>query len=142
MNKSETSTFAFTYKKNYKKNEQMYDSDYDIVLNHIRSYGILTNHFFERTGKNTQLHIHGTALLPKKVRYTTLVIKGYHSKWEEIYDLVGWTRYIKKDQKLNEHVNFLTRTNMMEIEYHEQHRDDDEFNYPSPPYSPIKKRLV
>lgn len=93
--------YGFTYKLNTKQNPV--ESDYDVILKLLRSKGDVTDFVYEtrtKNGKNTALHIHGVIDFNRKNPYfKTLIPKGFHSHFEEIYDSKTWLRYINKNVK-------------------------------------------
>lgn len=97
MQKSKLSSFSFIYSKRTRSDVYPTIADYDCVLDKIASIGTVSYFTFEKDSKN-KFHIHGIALLPKTVRYTSLAIKGYASKYREIFDMKGWINYLEKDQ--------------------------------------------
>lgn len=102
IERSKFMSYAFTYKKNVIKTQVLTVDDYTDVLLHIKKFGSITSLYYENSGKENKLHIHGVALLPCKIRYKTLTVKGYTSQWKEIYSLTGWLDYIQKDVDIRE----------------------------------------
>jgi len=104
------SSFAFTYKINAKINDvsTIDEAKYQPVFQAIEKQKGKVNHYVYEKDEKGLLHIHGVAELPKRIRYTSLTVKGYTSRWKEVYNLAGWLDYMRKDQKLKEAVNFET----------------------------------
>lgn len=97
-NVNEPRSYAFTYNRNYKKSDDMKESDYDIVLELLGRYGKVQTYTFE-VGKQKRLHIHGVVdLHPKYVYPRFLRLPGFVYKVDEIYDYAGWVQYIRKEQ--------------------------------------------
>lgn len=45
------------------------------------------------------LHCHGIFIIPEGFNFKLLRVRGWHLQIEEIYDELGWIRYIRKDKK-------------------------------------------
>lgn len=75
--------------------------DYLPVLKVLSSKGDIVEFVYETDSKQ-KLHIHGILEVSRQPYFKSLVPRGFHFKYEEIYDLAGWQRYIHKDIK-NEH---------------------------------------
>lgn len=91
--------YGFTYKLN--TNPHPTEADYDPILKLLRSKGEVTDFVYEtrtKQGKKCALHIHGVIDFNRKNPYfKTLIPKGYHAHFEEIYDSKGWIGYINKN---------------------------------------------
>lgn len=93
--------YAFTYKLNTRKAEPATKEDYQEILSHINKLipGGLHCVYYE-LDSNQSYHIHGIIYAPQYTipSYRKLSVKGYTSRWRQIYDYAGWESYIKKDQ--------------------------------------------
>jgi len=48
------------------------------------------------------LHLHGIVRVPICYPFTRFRVRGWSIRLEEIYDLAGWLKYIRKDQLLED----------------------------------------
>lgn len=90
--------YAITYKCNSKKDPV--ESDYEGIIQMLSQKGILHNYVYER-GTTGKLHIHCLWETSKKVMFRSMCPQGYHSKFVELYDELSWTRYMMKEQKVD-----------------------------------------
>jgi len=100
---SKLDSWTFTYNINYRKNEEMKESDYDPILALLNSYGKVTSYVFETGGKQNRLHVHGIVQIERKFVYPNF-LKFPRSvyRMKKIFDLRGWKAYMVKDQKLRD----------------------------------------
>lgn len=95
-----TLPYAFTYKLNSVATVQAKREDYAVILTHIQktlgTSGNIHSVYYELDSKQNY-HIHGI-VFATYVNYRKLAVKGYTSRWRQIYDYAGWESYIKKDQ--------------------------------------------
>lgn len=99
--------FAFTFNKNYAKNSAMKQSDYDVIFNKLTfaNQNVIRKYYFEYGAKQNRLHLHGIISIPTntlpKTQHVSLslkyYVKGFCSKFVEIYDHTGWDNYISKE---------------------------------------------
>lgn len=101
INKTTINSYAFTYNINYKKDEEMNESDYQPILDNLNKIGRVTHYVFEIGGKQNRLHLHGVVQMDRCYAYPSY-LKQPRSvyKVEQIYNLHGWIQYLRKDQKL------------------------------------------
>lgn len=95
--------YGFTIKCNIYKEPT--ESSYEIVLNNIRKKGELLCMVYEdktKGGRPTKLHIHGVCRLPRNIYFRFLCPDGYHTQFEQIYDISGWKRYMNKNNFKND----------------------------------------
>lgn len=94
-------SFGFTWKK-MEKASDIKKSDYDIVSDLVvKKGGTITHIYFEYDKQQHRLHAHGIVDFPKKnVYFKSLVVKGFTSHYELIYNRDVWIKYITKDQQL------------------------------------------
>lgn len=89
--------YGFTYKKNTSNPLLVNEEDYEPILIMLRRKGIVIDVQYESDSKGL-LHIHGLVEFSGKTPlFKSMCPKGYHSHFEEIYDIEGWSRYIHKD---------------------------------------------
>jgi hypothetical protein len=95
--KVEQQPYAFTVKRIFKPKE-VTDSDYLDIMAKWSHFGLIKCYEFEKDSHGI-LHIHGIILLRKGFYRKKLVIKGYSTRLDELYDETGWMRYIGKTSK-------------------------------------------
>lgn len=91
--------YGFSIKRNDVKAPTQ--QDYMPILKGLSRKGDIIEFIYETDSKG-KLHIHGILEVNKTPYFKTLVPKGYGTKFELIYDLEGWKRYMHKDVP-NEH---------------------------------------
>lgn len=90
-----TKTYGFTYKCNDKKIVD--ETDYQSILATLHKRGHVIDVIYEKD-KSGKLHIHGIVEFERRAPlFKTMCPKGFHSKFEELYDIEGWYRYLYKD---------------------------------------------
>lgn len=86
--------YGFSIKRNDVKNPTQ--QDYIPILKILTNKGTISDFVYETDSKG-KLHIHGILEVIKTPYFKSLIPKGYGTKFEEIYDLAGWQRYIHLD---------------------------------------------
>lgn len=90
--------YGFTYKK---LKQDPSEEEYKAIVKQLESKGEVISYVSEEDSKG-KLHIHGVIRLRKKNPYfKSLNFEGFHSKYEPIYDLDGWNRYMLKHNKID-----------------------------------------
>lgn len=108
--KSEYVSYAITYRCHKKKDADERDlMEYMAYL--ITKGAIIEELYFEKDNETTYkgLHAHGIIKLTKRFYRKKLMKEGYHLKLEELYDIEGWRKYIKKSQdkiQVNVHADY------------------------------------
>lgn len=92
--------YAFTF-KNWKTPKDLLDeSHYEEILHMLRKHGSILDLVYEdknKQGLKCRLHIHGIIDFQSIPRLTTLIPKGYSVKFDKIYNLEQFQRYIHKN---------------------------------------------
>lgn len=89
--------YGFTYKYNMKGAELVTEEDYQTILNRLNSKGTVIDVQYEKDKKG-RLHIHGVVEFKKSTPlFKSMCPFGFHSHFEEIYDIGGWQKYMYKD---------------------------------------------
>lgn len=94
--------YAFTIKDTYTKQAYLTEATYSKVLNILRDKGDILDLVFESKGKHgkpARLHCHGIIEFTKIPRLTTVAPSTFSCKFERIYSLDGWTKYMSKYNK-------------------------------------------
>jgi len=92
--KSQQQGWAFTVKKLGKGKVTL--ESYVDVIGLFNKYGFIKKAEYERDSRGV-LHVHGILLLRKGFLRKKLLLQGFHTKLEELYDESGWVDYIVKD---------------------------------------------
>lgn len=92
--KSKMVSWAFTVKDN-----RVDSTDYKEFFDRLESKGCNVTHKYGEYDKKGKLHYHGVVQIPKGVYRKSLLPNGLHMQLKELFDLKGWEKYIKKDQK-------------------------------------------
>lgn len=90
--------YGFTVKRNDKPKPT--HEDYQKFLRLLASRGDIIDFTYEEKTKNgnpTKLHIHGVVTFLRNPYFKQLCPKGFHTKFEELYDIDGWRRYTQKN---------------------------------------------
>lgn len=85
--------YGFTVKDN-----RIDVTDYDSFLDRCAKFKCIVQEYYGELDSKGRYHLHGIISIPKGFYRKKLVMPGLHLKLEEIYNLIGWTKYIKKDQ--------------------------------------------
>lgn len=91
-----TTLYGFTIKRNDTPNPTQ--ECYLPILKNLASKGTIVDYVYETDSKG-RLHIHGILEVVKQPYFKSLIPKGYHFKYEGLYDKSGWERYIHKTIK-------------------------------------------
>jgi len=87
-------SYAFTLRK--VKNPETVDKyDYNNHLTKLQSKGMSIKRLAFETPSG--LHVHGVCLLPEGFDFKVLRFRGWHLLLTEIYDEIGWLKYIQKE---------------------------------------------
>lgn len=96
ITRSQSKSYAFTVKKLGPR--ELNDlPEYWKWLAKVEQECIVSRKYYE-TDSDGNLHMHGIILVRKNFYLKKLCMKGYHVKFEELYDYDGWVKYITKDQ--------------------------------------------
>lgn len=91
---SKHTLYGFTVKDNRQD-----VTDYDSFFDRCNKFKCDVQEYYGELDSKGRLHFHGIISIPKGFYRKKLCMPGLHLDLEEIYDLKGWVKYIKKDLK-------------------------------------------
>lgn len=92
--------FGFTYKDTKSIECNLNEASYENILKMLRKHGNIIDLVYEnknKLGGKARLHIHGVIDFLSIPRLTTLIPVGYSVKFDKIYNLNQFQRYIHKN---------------------------------------------
>lgn len=95
--KSNQTPWAFTIKKTGINLNKVTIETYSSIVKRFNESGFIKDIEEEYDSKQV-LHLHGIVLLRKGFMRKMLCMPGFHVKLEEIYDELGWIKYINKNK--------------------------------------------
>jgi len=97
-------SFALTVRKQAKVTEQVTEADFDPIIKRMGKK--LMRYVFENDKTKDHKHLHGIVELPKGYFHGHLMIRGFHTHFEPIFNLEGWVKYMEKDSELRNKTSF------------------------------------
>lgn len=97
MNNYGDKLFGFTY-KGVKQGSNPTKIDYLKIIDVLNKRGTVLDYRYEKDSKG-KLHIHGIVKFTRTPLFRSLHFPYYSQKYEEIYDMAGWERYIGKSSR-------------------------------------------